>query len=917
MLAAHCVKGRNNSLADEKGVTSLLRCVGTASKVYAAGFYSAYLGPFRTLCFVGLPCQSRHKNLPHLYTVSLPMFFQMNLFATLRVALVLSLVGTLFNTVLADEQVRQPAAPAQRAAAEPAPAQPAPAQLTPAQAKRTLAILQDDKKRAELEETLDAIAQATGGTPVATDAPAATATPAGPAEPAAEKKALPIELAEGGLIAQVFDLLAKRVDAVVDQLRSTARMLFQISTVGDWWEYNLGVPERRAVVLDALAETALTLAGALLAFWLLEFALRRPRKLVEDRAAARQAARQPTVAQPKGEAVLGPASPNEQTVESKQKVPAADRHWSLLRRLPFAVAHWVLELLPLAAFVAVSIVLLNAFGGRSTPFYSATILIVGAFATTRIALSVVHLMASPLGQRLRLMHISDGAADFLNRWLRRIVVVAVFGTAIADIALQTGATSDTHHALSRLVGLAVHVMLLIMVFRSRKATAAAIRGTASDRQADLFGIRGILADSWPFVATFVIVAMWLLWSAGAENGFQHVLQVFAWSAAVIVCASLVSIFVLGAIDRAFIENIENKRAQLGQSSASGDILPESAAKTPYHLLVYRAISTLIGIVAFIALLQVWGVDTLSWFESGSVGRRLASAVATIAVTCMMAFMAWEALNKAMCRRIDQWTEIGDAARAARLRTLVPMLRATVFFIIGLIVLLAALNELGITIAPLLAGASIIGVALGFGSQKLVQDFITGLFLLMENAIQVGDFITVADVSGSVEHLSIRTVRLRASDGALHVVPFSSVSTVTNVNRGIGNASVRVSVTADSDVDKVLEAITSVGEEMRADPRFKNLILADVDIWGVDQVDGSMITILGQIRTLDRGRWPVQRGFNRLILQRFRERGIQFANPQKRQVVAQLPGFSPTHLEAEAGTGTAAIAGHQGESPETR
>jgi small-conductance mechanosensitive channel len=110
----------------------------------------------------------------------------------------------------------------------------------------------------------------------------------------------------------------------------------------------------------------------------------------------------------------------------------------------------------------------------------------------------------------------------------------------------------------------------------------------------------------------------------------------------------------------------------------------------------------------------------------------------------------------------------------------------------------------------------------------------------------------------------------------------------------------------------------VGEEMRADPRVKDLILSDVDIWGVDQIDGSMITILGQIRTVDRGRWPVQRGFNRLILQRFRERGIQFANPQKRQVIAQLPGASPTHPpEAEAGTGTAVIAGHQGESPETR
>jgi small-conductance mechanosensitive channel len=314
---------------------------------------------------------------------------------------------------------------------------------------------------------------------------------------------------------------------------------------------------------------------------------------------------------------------------------------------------------------------------------------------------------------------------------------------------------------------------------------------------------------------------------------------------------------------------------------------------------------LIAIVAVIVLLQVWGVDTLSWFESGSVGRRLASAVATIAVTCALAVAAWEALNTTICRRIDQWTEAGDVARAARLRTLVPMLRTMLFFVIAMVVLFAALDQLGITIAPLLAGASIIGVALGFGSQKLVQDFITGIFLLMENAIQVGDFITVADVSGTVEHLSIRTVRLRAGDGSLHVVPFSSVSTVTNTNRGIGNASIRVSVTADSDVDKVFAAIRSVGDEMRADPQFKDLILADLDIWGVDQIDGSMITILGQIRTLDRGRWPVQRGFNRRILQRFREQGIQLVNPQERQVVTQSSS-TPPHAD-EAGNVDARVA----------
>ncbi|HJT51893.1 MAG TPA: mechanosensitive ion channel domain-containing protein [Nitrosospira sp.] len=798
--------------------------------------------------------------------------------------------------------------------------------ITPAQAKRTLSILQDDAKRAELEQTLRAIAQATTVAvpdsavepPAPPDADLSTAAPpangtslASPAETVKAEAAAPIELAKGGLGAQVFDLLGERLHTVTSQLRSAVGTLLEVRTVGDWWQYNLGVPERRAVVLNALLEVIIILGGALFAQWALRRALARPRRMIEDRAMTREETfdRQKEEAErvkeekraggKKGtEQAIPHAVPGggDKSVSSEAPKPkAADRHWSLLRRFPFALAHWVLELVPLGAFAGVAMLLLTAFGGKDAIFYTTTIPIIDAYATTRFVLSFGHLMASPLGQRLRLMHISDNAADFLNIWLQRIVIVAVFGTAIADIALETGATHATHDALSKLVGIAVHIMLLIMVFRSRKETAAAIRRSGGNGH-DLFGLRELLADSWPFVATFLIVGIWLLWSVGVENGFQQVLHIFALSAAVIIGASLVSIFVLGAIDRAFIAERENAPEQRGQLQEERAL--ETDTKSTYHLLVYRAVSLLIAVAAAVVLLQVWGVDTLSWFEEGSVGRRLVSAVATIAVTCALAFAAWEAVNTTLSRRVDRWMETGDIARAARLRTLVPMLRTTLALVIGMVVLLAALNELGITIAPLLAGASILGVALGFGSQKLVQDFITGIFLLMENAIQVGDFITVADVSGSVEHLSIRTVRLRAPDGALHVVPFSSVSTVTNANRGIGNASIKVSVTPDSDVNAVFDAIKKVGDEMRADPALKDLILADPDIWGVDQVDGAMITVLGQIRTLDKGRWSVQRGFNRRILERFRELGIQFVNPQERQVVThplQSAPVGPSNL----------------------
>jgi small-conductance mechanosensitive channel len=783
--------------------------------------------------------------------------------------------------------------------------------LTPAQARRTLSILQDDAKRAELEQTLRAIAQATAEAPPANtsdevSAPAATSdsdqSPAAVQTNGASSSGVPpaggvpIEIAKGGLVAQVFDLIGERLHIVVNQLRAAVQTLLQIRTVGDWWQNNLGVPERRAIVLEALLEVALILGGGLFTEWVLRRALRHPLRMIEDRAAVRQnATERQKDDEERAKGKVGPekevnqAAPHLQSATSMHVAPgpgtgratAVDRYWSLLRRFPFALGYWLLELVPVGGFVAGATLLLTALGGRSSIFYTTTIPLISAYATTRIALSIGHLMASPIGQRLRLIHINDKAAYFLNLWLRRIVIVAVFGTAIADIALETGATLDTHDALSKLVALIVHIMLLIMIFRSRKEVAAAIRGSAENSQV-LAGLRRLLADSWLFVATFLIVGAWLLWSMGTENGFQQVLHIFALSAVVIISASLASIFVLGAIDRAFIADRKNTPEQQGQQLFEGSA--EAGTKSPYHLLIHRAISLLIAVITGLVLLRVWGVDTLSWFESGSVGRRVASAVVTITVTCALALAAWETLNTAICRRIDRWGKAGDIARAARLRTLLPMLRTTMSAVFIMIVLLAALDELGITIAPLLAGASIIGVALGFGSQKLVQDFITGIFLLMENAIQVGDFITVADLSGSVEHLSIRTVRLRAPDGSLHVVPFSSVSTVTNTNRGIGNASIRVSVAADSDVEKVFAAIRSVVDNMRTDPRFKHLILSEADIWGVDQMDGFMITILGQIRTLDKGRWPVQRGFNLRILERFRESNIRFVNPQERQVV---------------------------------
>ncbi len=406
------------------------------------------------------------------------------------------------------------------------------------------------------------------------------------------------------------------------------------------------------------------------------------------------------------------------------------------------------------------------------------------------------------------------------------------------------------------------------------------------------------------------MALWFVWALDVRNGYQRLLHLGGVSIAVLIGARVVSIVVFGALGRLF--HIE--------ADAQGSIAQQRAYR--YYPLLRRVIFALIAIATALVLLQVWGFDVSQLFLPGTIGHRLASAMVTIAVAAVIALFVWEAVNVAVERRLDQWTSSGDFVRAARLRTLLPMLRTTLFVLIALVVVLTGLSELGVNTAPLLASASIFGVALGFGSQKLVQDFITGIFLLMENAMQVGDWVTLAGVSGTVEYLSIRTVRLRGGDGSLYTVPFSSVSTVNNTNRGLGNAAVKVSIAYGEDVDRAIETLKEIGAALRNDDQFKDGILSDFSFWGVDAVDGAAVTLAGQIQCRDSARWPVQREFNRRIVDLFQQRGIEIANPQRSVLVqngkalaaradAQQAAGKPP--EAPASADDEAQAGPQGET----
>src|SRR5258707_3726297 len=347
--------------------------------------------------------------------------------------------------------------------------------------------------------------------------------------------------------------------------------------------------------------------------------------------------------------------------------------------------------------------------------------------------------------------------------------------------------------------------------------------------------------------------------------------------AVALITRLAIIVVLSLIDRGFSISPEIQQRFPGLEARANRYLP----------LLRRIVTAVIAVIGFVALLEVWGVDAVVWFYGGQIGSRLLSAVVTIGIAALAAAAIWESSNALMDRQLNVLSSGGHFARAARLRTFQPMLGTAVLCLIVTVVGLTALSEIGVNVAPLLAGAGIVGIAIGFGSKKLVQDLITGVFLLLENAVQVGDDVTVSGLSGTVENVSIRTIRLRAGDGSVHIVPFSAVTTLTNSSRGAGNAAVSVNVSYKEDTDRAGEILKDIVDEMRSEPEYRSAIRGDLELWGVDKVDGSMASIIGQIRCTDSGRWPVQREFNRRMKRRFQKCGIEIASASQ-TILMQVP-----------------------------
>ncbi len=767
---------------------------------------------------------------------------------------------------------------------------PAAAQALPsrAQAQTALDVLRDDAKRTQLITVLDAIVRATPDQPAARvappESPAAAepvaAAPAGLIAPP-EEKPLPIPLDPDSVTAEVLTSASERLSHLTDDILTTAEGVADFRTLGNWLVQLATSPDRQQQLLNTGWRLLLVLATGLAVELATRTALRRPVRALERAAPGGPPAEPPPEADGLAEAEAG------QTEKLRRKLPAL----LLLRRLPYALGRFLLDLLPVLALLAVGYVMAQT---RLADSYTTRLVIVGvlqAMGACYLAIAIMRLLASPGTPRLRLVPLSERRAAYVLSWTRRLAVLVAVGTTIAETGRLFGLYHIAHDALIKLLSMLVLACLITIVLQIRAPVAASLR--APDGHTGILAkLRDRGAASWHIAAIFYLGAVWMVWAFELPNGFTRLVRGVVATMVIVVLARLLSIIAESALDRAV------------------RISPETATRHPglearargYQPVVRTLLTAVITTVAMVALLQAWGFNALSWFTGGALGGRIASVLGGVAATLAVALAVWEATNIAIHLHLARLTREAQAARSARLRTLLPMLRTTLLVTICTIAGLMVLSEIGLNIAPLLAGAGVVGLAIGFGSQKLVQDIITGLFLLLENAMQVGDVVSLGGMSGTVEALSIRTIRLRALDGSVHIVPFSAVTTVTNQTRDFGYAVVDVSISLTEDPDRIADLVRAAAREMRQEPRWEIAIRDDLDVMGVEKFLDTALVLRTRTKTVPAQRWAVARELNRRIKARFDELAVESPWTSHRVLGVPPPELPPTPSPVPQGVG---------------
>lgn len=531
-------------------------------------------------------------------------------------------------------------------------------------------------------------------------------------------------------------------------------------------------------------------------------------------------------------------------------------------------------------------------------------LYLNAFLAVEMVKVVVRLAVSPSASDLRPLPVSDWGANTLYNTLNIAISLIGYGLLLVVPIVAANATLAAGNSVATSVIFLTTLYLAVVVIRRREPVAdwlmaqgrtpvtypaqVAPEGPETDPDAEPAegalvveeteddgprltreprskGLYGVLARKWHLIALLWLGVVLLTALTQRVGRVIDVLQ----ASGLIALAIIVAIVLSGLLSRAIGTGV---RMPAHVSERLPRLEPRLNGFVPQILTGIR-IALLIAVGLFV-------LDAAGLFDAGRwittpAGLSLIGTLVSVFAIILVAFGIWLALTSWVEYRLNP--DFGSIP-TAREKTLLTLLSNALTIVILVITLMFALSEIGLDIGPLLASAGVLGLAIGFGAQKMVQDVITGVFIQIENAMNVGDVVTAGPVTGVVEKLTIRSVSLRDVQGVYHLVPFSSVDAVSNFTRDFSHYVVDMGVAYREDVEEVKQAMFDAYEELRTDPEHAPSLMGDLEWFGLNQFADSAVILRARIKTLPGKQWGVGRAYNAIVKRIFDARGIEIPFP---------------------------------------
>ena len=571
-------------------------------------------------------------------------------------------------------------------------------------------------------------------------------------------------------------------------------------------------------------------------------------------------------------------------------------------RIGYLIVRAVMMLIGVATTAVIALILAALFaGGDEAVWATQRSLIVYVFII-RAVLAVIFNLVAPDAATHRSITLSDKEARGIYRG--SILVFVTIGSVVGICSwMQMLGLNEDAHKLALVIGLCIAALSLIaLAIVYRKAIGnALVSGTSS---AELSLTARLVSSNWHvfmilylLFATLVSVVRLLLDQPSALG---------LVTAPLLVIVGGFGFYGLGLvlIDKYFERNgqiqVHNGSEQPAETVASPDDKSKSTAA--FQSLFEYGLALFVTICCLLIIAALWG------FEETGIGNKMAGFF-DIGIVIFIAYLAWKAVKVAIdIKMAEEEPDTPDhdsdeivGTGASRIATLLPLFRSVLFITIVVMAGMIILSDLGVNIGPLIAGAGVIGLAIGFGAQTLVRDILSGAFFLLDDAFRRGEYIDIGSVKGSVEKISVRSMQLRHHKGPLNTVPFGEIKTLTNFSRDWVIMKLPFRVTYDTDVEKVRKLIKKLGQELLQHPDIGSKFLDPLKSQGVYQMEDSAIIIRVKFKTKPGDQFEVRKVVYTRIRELFEKEGIEFAHREVKVHIADGDGnLSEKEKQAVAG-----------------